>query len=71
MDGQTFKTLVNYELDVVARRELGRLMTVEERRAWWLSPQGGVEEPAMLVVAGEEEERDHVLAAARQWKPIT
>lgn len=69
MNGQEFKVLANHELDVAAKREMGRLMTFTERQQWWTSPQGGIEEPYLLVVTERTEDMEAVIKAAREWKP--
>lgn len=69
MNGQVFKEIVNYELDLSFFRHVGRDMTDEERRNWWTSPQGGVEEPYLLVASGTDDEMDAVAKAAREYRP--
>ena len=69
MTGSLFKTLVNFELDTASFTRLGRQLDEAERAQWWTSPQGGIAEPYLLVVAGSEAERRAVIKAAREWTP--
>jgi hypothetical protein len=63
------KVMVNLELDASAQRHMGRVMTFHERRAWWTSPQGGIEEPYLAGFNGTNEDHEAILKAAREWKP--
>ncbi len=60
MTGQEFKHLTNEALDAAGP------MTFTQRQLWWVTPQGGVKEPWMLVVDGSDEDRLAVLEAAKK-----